>query len=354
MPAVSLFAGMKDRGFGRTLVDYLKILVPWFLVLVIAYIVLWPGMWVAPGKMLYEVYGNAFSYAFQGARLQVTEELDPSRFNLAAPGETLKSFVSSLIWYATPLTWVGVILAGLSFFWRLDRTYSSINKKLVLYLVMTAFLFILLFSIAQGRNSPHYIMTSYVSMDAVAALGLCSLLEWFKMMAKKETGQLVFAGGAAALILLQLASAMLFYPYYYVYSNPIMRLVTGQSPASDYGEGFEKAAEYLAKKPDSKSLKAFVYRARGPFSYFFPGETIILNLLFMEEPNMASVTERLAQADYLVFNEAMATRTERSRLFVGALNGVAPEHTISINGIYDIYIYHVADFPPSFYETITK
>ena len=33
-------------------------------------------MWVAPGKMLYEVYGNAFSYAFQGARLTVTEELD--------------------------------------------------------------------------------------------------------------------------------------------------------------------------------------------------------------------------------------------------------------------------------------
>ena len=29
------------------------------------------------GKMLYEVYGNAFSYAFQGSRLEVTQDLDP-------------------------------------------------------------------------------------------------------------------------------------------------------------------------------------------------------------------------------------------------------------------------------------
>ena len=33
---------------------------------------------VAPDKMLYQVYGNAFSYAFQGANLTVTENLHAS------------------------------------------------------------------------------------------------------------------------------------------------------------------------------------------------------------------------------------------------------------------------------------
>ena len=41
----------------------------WLGVLAAVYFVLWPGMWVAPGKMLQEVFGNAFSYAFEGARL---------------------------------------------------------------------------------------------------------------------------------------------------------------------------------------------------------------------------------------------------------------------------------------------
>jgi hypothetical protein len=96
------------------------------------------------------------------------------------------------------------------------------------------------------------------------------------------------------------------------------------------------------------------FRGRGPFSYFFPGETIILNPLFMEEPGMVSMVERLNMADYLVFNDAMAARTQRSRLFVNALQEIPPEKTISIYGLYDIHIYRVADLPPSFYETISN
>src|SRR5690606_30137957 len=54
----------------------------WFASAALIYFILWPGMWVAPGKMLAEVYGNAFSYAFQGGRLDVTEELNPASFSL--------------------------------------------------------------------------------------------------------------------------------------------------------------------------------------------------------------------------------------------------------------------------------
>ena len=368
--AVSVFEKAKERRLKSALLDHLKIFGIWFAALALVYFILWPGMWVAPGKMLYEVYGNAFSYAFQGARLQVTQELQPSTFSLAVAGGTIGSFVNSVIWRATPVNWMGILLACIFFFVRGDDKFFTVFKKMAFYLFVTAVMFILLFSLAQGRNSAHYIMVSHVSMDAIAALGWCVFLQRLGM--KWETGissiarpertplsvskssRRVKAGGAVLIVSLQLMSALAFYPYYYTYYNPIWTMITGRASASDYGEGFEQAAAYLAQKPNAESLKVFAFRGRGPFSYFFPGETIILNPLFIEDPGMPSMFERLAQADYLVINDALEPRTKRTALFVQGLNSVQPEHDIYINGVSTIHIYRIADLPPVFYEMLGK
>jgi hypothetical protein len=354
MLAVSVIERIKEHGFKSALIDHLKIFGMWLAALVIVYFVLWPGMWVAPGKMLYEVYGNAFSYAFQGARLQVTHELQPSTFSFASAGGMVWSFAKSITWRATPLSWVGILLACFFFFVQGNDKFFVIFRKMIAYLFITALMFILLFSLAQGRNSPHYIMTSHVSMDAIAALGWCSLLGWLGMKWETATNSKIMAGSAVLLISLQLASAMAFYPYYYTYYNPIWAEITRQAFASDYGEGLEQAAAYLAQKPNAESLKVFAYRGRGPFSYFFPGQTIILNPLFIEETGMSSLFERLEQSDYLVLNDAFKPRTERTALFVEELNNIPPEHSIYINGVSPIRIFRVADLPPSFYETLSK
>jgi len=193
-----------------------------------------------------------------------------------------------------------------------------------------------------------------VSMDAVAALGWYGLLAWGGVKLNKTTGPLIRVGGVTTLILLQLASAMSFYPYYYTYSNPIMKMITGHSPVSDYGEGFEQAAVYLAQKPNSESFKVLAYHGRGPFSYFFPGETDILNLLYMVKPGMGPLLERMVDADYLVINDAVGPRSNRAALFVDALSDILPEHVIQIKGVYTIRIYRVEDLTPGFYETISK
>ncbi|MBI5839725.1 MAG: glycosyltransferase family 39 protein [Chloroflexi bacterium] len=362
MLAVSVFEHGRERGFGRALLDHLKIFGIWFAMLAVVYVIIWPGMWVAPGRMLYEVYGNAFSYAFQGARLQVTEELQLSNFSLAAAGGTIQNYVGDLLWRSTPVTWLGVIFAIVALFQRNARAHTAIFRKLTLYLFVNVVMFVLLFSLAQGRNSPHYIMASHVSLEGIAALGWVMGLGWLsqrwetsgRLGVRPERSRRVRWGIGLGLVAFQLASALSFYPYYYTYYNPLMAGLTGSLRPYDYGEGFEQAAAYLAAKPDAESLKVFSFRGRGPFSYFFPGQTIILNPLFIEEPGMASMVERLTQSDYLVFNDALAGRTERSALFVNALNGVEPEHTIPIHGIYDIHIYRVADLPTSFYETISK
>jgi 4-amino-4-deoxy-L-arabinose transferase-like glycosyltransferase len=354
MLAVSVFEKMKKHRFKSALVDHLKIFGIWFAAMVLTYFILWPGMWAAPGKMLYEVYGNAFSYAFEGARLQVTHELQPATFKLAEAGGTIWNFTKGLIWRSTPISWAGFLFACIFFFVPSADKFSTVFRKMASYLLVTAIMFILLFSLAQGRNSAHYIMASHVSVDAIAALGWCSLLGWLGK--KWETGISLGVKSASAVLLvsLQLAGALAFYPYYYTYSNPVWAMVTGQALVSEYGEGFEQAAAYLAQKPNAASLKVLSFRGRGPFSYFFPGQTIILNPLFIEEPRMASFFGRLAQADYLVINDAFGPRTERTALFVSELHDVQPEFSIYIKGVFPIRIYRVADLPPSFYETLNK
>ncbi len=350
MLALSVFEKIKVRGFKRAWRDSLKILAAWSGMMIFFYILLWPGMWVAPGKMLYEVYGNAFSYAFQGSRLQVTHEVIPTTFNLATLNITIQSFIQNIVWRATPLSWAGFIFAFIFFFVRAEDTFFSIIKKANFYLFVTAAMFILLFSLARGRNSVHYIMTSLVSVDAIAALGWAALLGRLKILreSRLRTGAILF------LVSLQLASGFSFYPYYYIYSNPIWAGITGNTLISDYGEGFEHAAAYLAQKPNAAALNVYAFRARGPFSYFFPGKTIILNPLFIEEPGMVSMFERLKQADYLVINDALGRRTDRAALFERELRHVQPEHSIYTKGAFSIHIYRVADLPPAFYETLSR
>jgi len=354
MLLVSVLENKKEIGIWSALAAHLKIFGIWFAVMALAYFVLWPGMWVAPGKMLYEVYGNAFSYAFQGARLQVTQELQPSTFSLASAGGAIRGFAGDIVWRGTPLGWGGFLLAIIFFFGKAQTGFTPLLKKMTAYLFVNAMMFILLFSLAQGRNSAHYIMTSHVSVDAIAALGWGFLLQQWGEKWKYGIKPAVKAWIAVLLVGLQLISAFAFYPYYYTYYNPLWSVVTGQRSESDYGEGMEQAAAYLAQKPNAAELKVFVFRGRGPFSYFFPGQTIIFNPLFLEEDGMNSMFERLAGSDYLVINDALAPRTESSKMFVQALSDLQPEHKISIDGISPILIYRVADIPPSFYETLQK
>jgi len=354
MLAVSVFEKMKEHGFKSVLMDHLKIFGIWFAMLVLVYFIVWPGMWVAPGKMLYEVYGNAFSYALEGARLQVTQELEPSKFHIDTVGTTALTFVMYILESGTIITWLGILLAVASLFLKGKNAPTLIEKKIFIYLFTATIMFILLFSVANGFNYRHYIMTSHVSVSAIAALGWAIWLGWLGMQWETGNRLRVGVGGAVLLIILQLAEAAAFYPYYYTYYNPILAAITGKAPVSNYGEGIEQAAAYLAQKPNAESLKVFAYRGRGPFSFFFPGKTIILNPLFVEEPGMSAMFERLKQSDYVVITDTLGLRSARNALFVQNLNSISPEYSIYIKGVAPIRIYRVADLPPSFYETLRK
>jgi len=351
--AVSVFED-RPAGLRSVLWDRVRGLGTWLATLVIVYVALWPGMWVAPGKMLYEVYGNAFSYAFQGARLQVTQELQPSQFSLETVGPTAAAFFQNLLWRSTPIMWFGMLIAVASLLLPAPFAPQLRFKWLIGYLLVTAALFILMFSAAQGRNSQHYVMTSHLSLEAVAGLGWGVLPAWLSRRWRSIWGVVVVVILIGAPIALQLWSALAFRPYSYTYYNPLMARITGHTIPYYYGEGLEQVAAYLRAKPGAETMAVLAYPARGPFSYFFPGETLILNPLYLEDPGMPSMFERLEQAEYLVFYDGLADRTPNSRRFVRALESSQPEAVLSVQGLEKIFIYRVAEISPDFYAALSQ
>jgi hypothetical protein len=346
--AVSVLRSRRQGSFRRLLLNHFKTLAVWLFALVVVYVALWPGMWVAPAKMLYEVYGNALSYAFQGARLQVTQQLQPSEFGWGTIVPTAVGFLRDLLWRSTPVTWAGLILAFAGLFLPVRASSPTGIRRLLGYFLATAAVFVLMFSAAQGRNSPHYIMTSHISLDVIAALGWGSGITWLTQRWRLARAAMLPIGAIGALVAAQLGSSFACDPYFFTYFNPIAGRLAGRSIGYYYGEGLEQAAAYLASRPDATSLGVLAYPARGPFSYYFPGRTLILNPLFLEDPGMPSMFERLEQADYLVFYDALAARTANSARFVRALEDSQPERVISVQGIEQILIYRVADISPSF------
>lgn len=321
------------------LIDFLKIYAPWVGIFFLVYFIVWPGMWAAPGKMLYEVYGNAFSYAFQGARLSVTQELQPSSFSLASAGSSFLEIIDSIFWRMTPVTWLGLLFSIVLLFNKNKEVTPSLAKYVIVFLVLEAFACIGMFSLVKGRDQPHYVLASYYALEVVAALGWVYLLRWLAgtyTSANRPLTQSVFFA-----LLLVAQAYPLFYtaPYFYTYLNPIL-YASGKPSAFYYGERMEEAAAYLKAKPNAEDQTALVYFGRS-FSYYYPGQTLLFKPILFEDK--AQLIDNLHASDYLVVYVGLEQR-------LPLLNELTPEYTIDLQGRPYVQIYRVGDIPASFYN----
>jgi len=325
-----------------------KIFAIWLVAAIFVYVLLWPGMWAAPGKMLYEVYGNAFSYAFQGARLDVTKELQPSSFNLAAGMGGVTQYFNRWIDFSTPISWLGLIFIPFLFVSKDKSLTPAPLRSTMAYLVILAVLFILLFGVAQGRNSAHYILSSFVGLDIAAGIGWGYALFWAQKHWTVLSRVYVLPLTLTVLIAFQLGSSLLYYPYYLTYKNPFVK----HGGIRGYGEGLDQAAEYLAQKPNAKGMRVIAYAARGCFSYFFPGDSDFLKIGFYEDG--LPYIEEIQNADYLVLYPIVQNNRKGDMELMRFLQDVPPEQTIFIDGIEYARIYKVAALPKDIYNVLLK
>jgi hypothetical protein len=301
------------------------------------------------------VYGNAFSYAFQGARLAVTEELQPSQFSLNTGVAGIWNLIKVFLWRATPLTWLG-ILFGFALPFTSTREWVRPNRPLITLLFATAAAFILIFGVAQGRDSPHYIITSYLALNLLAGLGwfyiITQLVNRFAALRKEQ----IQYAGLSLLVFVQLSSAISFYPYYFSYRNPILYSsgMYAQFPQKPYGEGLELAAQYLGSLPNAKDSVALVYYARGCFSYFYPGETTRFKPYYVDAGHQQELVDAVQSADYLVLYYANQGGLGKYASLIKTLSVVKPLREIWLDGYKYVSIYEVSALPPSVFEAFEK
>ncbi len=320
----------------------------WLAMLIAAYFIFWPGMWVAPAKMLYQVYGNAFSYAFQGARLEVTEELDASQFSLEMSSSGIWLHLETFLRRATPFTWIGILLGFLIPASR-ESAWQPARRYLLGLFWSAAAGFILLFGVAQGRNSPHYILCAYLALNSVAGLG------WFYAIHLLNRPQAQTALLAIPLAM-QAWSAFSSFPYYFTYENPILANARDNKefPLFPYGEGLELAAQYLAGLPEAQNSTALVYYSRGCFSYFYPGASARFKPYYIENGHEQDLLNAVQGADYLVVYYAVQGYMPKYQNMLKALAPAQPIHEVRLNGRKYVLIYQVNQFPQSVLDALVK
>lgn len=342
----------RRQGFIKAFLGNSKILIIWFAILVLMYFVFWPGMWVAPGKMLFEVYGNAFSYAFQGARLKVTQELDISTFSINNNLSEVLWIVKVLISRITPLAWLGVLF-GFAIPFTRDPELVRSYRRLFTLLLVTALAFIFMIGIAQGRNSPHYVLSSYLALNLLAGLGWINLIQW---LGRRFSWAYLQYAGLSIVLILQVWSAFSFFPYYYTYRNPITQSLgwNRDFPQFPYGEGLELAARYLAEMPDAQKETAFSYYHRGCFSYFYPGTTTAFRPYYTDGYHNEDLMHHIRTADYIVIYYANQGGLEKYREYLEILARVEPLHVIWLDGYEYVRIYKVDSLPVEILDALAN
>ena len=318
----------------------------WLGVAALVYVALWPGMWVKPGDMLYKVYGNAFSYALQGGRLEVTQDLEVSRFGLESGG--IPQYLGGMLWRTTPIEWIGLPLAIWMLFSRKVETNTRITGA---YLLTLGALDILMFAIARGRDAPHYIMTSYVCLDLLAAAGFVFALERLGAWKPAFQRPLVNLATLALVVLAQGAGGLPQYPYYYTYSNPVMlALFPGQNPNYGYAEVLDQAAHYLAAKPNASQLTVTAWYGRS-LAYLFPGQVSVFKPQYALQQD---AIDHLRSTDYFIVYYAQQKKRDIPTGFIQIMEPAVPEKVIWFNGIEYVRIYKVPDLPESVLKALEQ
>lgn len=348
MLVVGLFRGAERTPESKVL-DAIKKIAMWLGVAALTYILLWPGMWVDPARMLREVYGNAFSYAFQGARLDVTEELDTAQFSVVTRWDGILLYLRYWASGTTFITWLGLILASAFLFTRGKERLNDQIRSMIGYLSLLGVLFILMFGIAQGRNHAHYIMTAFVGFDVIAGIGWGSAILWLGSRWKGLSVAYAAIAASVVLILAQIGFGLPYAPYYFTYRNPLAK----EAATLGYGEGLAEAADYLSQKPNADEITAYVYNGMGTFSWRFPGETLVLKRVFLINDNFEQIADDIRKSDYLVLYPITRAKHPETEKILDIFETMAtPERVIFINGLEYIQIYRVADISEAIYEAL--
>ena len=301
--------------------EALRIAVLWGLMALGVIVLLWPALWVDPLGVLGRVFGEALGYAeephgqsnfFWG---QVRPDPGPAFYPVAWAFRT------------TPWIMLGLLLVPLR--WRARRKHPF-PQSVVLAFGGFALLYAAFMTLG-AKKFDRYLLPVFPFVDLLAAVGWAYLLERNTQYALRITHYVIRNTQYVVILLLLVAQFTALWPsqpYSFSYYNP---LLGGTRTAQrvllvGWGEGMEKAAQYLNQKPDAEQFHVNTAHI-SQFAPFFRGHT-----------SSASELD-LAESDYYVFYINTIQRLREPEVLLRFYGQVEPEKVIHANGIDYVWIY---------------
>ena len=251
---------------------------------------------------------------------------------IADPGVLFYLF--TLTMKSTPFV-LPLAIGAIPFLFK-HRQDIQISKdfKVAIALFAVVVLFTVCLSVTSKKFS-RYLLPAFPMLDILAGIGIFYAMKWIGERVKKgHIRKVVHVGCVAFVLLFTVVPVFALHPYYGTYYNLCWK-VTDIRKIITVGDasGLDLAAKYLNRKPNAIQMSVQASHLGSEFlRYYFIGS------VFQSDKNRNANTNELRHADYEVvyIRDLQIGRVPKEGTRGGRL-----EHTITLNGIDLVWIYHI-------------
>jgi 4-amino-4-deoxy-L-arabinose transferase-like glycosyltransferase len=228
-------------------------------------IMLWPALWVAPIESIRQMITVLVYFATEGHGNGVFFLGETS------PNPGMGYYPMVYLFRTTPVTLFGLGLAGWTWWQTRQNPSHAATRRIIGICVLFALYFFLIMAWG-AKQQERYILTTFLLLDIVAAWGWWMIVQWIWQTLRSQR-QWVAIGLAVAILGIQIGSALLEYPYYFTYYNPLLggRSTAEQVLTIGWGEGMEQAAAWINAQPGENTPTVLSWYDHGSLSYYLNG-----------------------------------------------------------------------------------
>ena len=300
-PFVGLIALVEVGRHGAEARRWLLRLAAWGIAGWVVFVLVWPAGWRDPVGAPYAVVHNAFLSATDTAEAEAegywqVPELGPLYYLVNG---ALKLSPLATLGLAA---WLGLLLAR-------RRRPAAVEWALLVFAVLFT-----VFMTWGSKHSNRYILPAWPALYLLAAVGLCQISNLKYQISK-----------LSAALLLLILPALLTYPYYSTYFNPLFGgpLTAPRLVKIGWGEGLDRVGGWLTARPDAAALRVGSYYASA-LAPFFSGQ-------------ISDVTA--GGLDYVVLYRKQAQGGYPSPTILRYFAAEKPVYTVQLAGIEYAWVY---------------
>lgn len=321
----------------------------WAGIALVATVVAWPALWVAPLQTLQRTVGETLHYATGDAHMttiffagRVLHEVDPGVW----------FYPINFLWRTTPVVLLGLPAAGIAAVRGWEPLAERSRRHTAAILTAFALLYLLVMTLG-AKKLDRYMLPAHAPLDLVAGLGLYAVGRRLYDATSEWRGATYAATALiAGALVLHAGLALSTYPYFLSYFNP---LLGGSRRAPQVlmigrGEGLDQAAAYLNSTTDNPENLHVLTWSTDNIAYLLDG-TIISHTIVSDPEDEPTVSDLMewASLDYIVLYVHQWQRRLIVPQMLDYLSKRPPEKRIIIDGLEYARIYNVRGaLPPDY------